>query len=55
MQDFKARLEKLYADAAECDLIGNLATDASKRASFRRMAEQDRTMAAELKAEIVQP
>lgn len=51
-QDLKARLEKLLADAADCDLIAGLAADVRKRATFRRMAEQFRTMAAELKSEI---
>ena len=52
MQDLKARLEKLMADAAECELICNLATDTAKRATFRRLAEQFRSMADEIKAEI---
>jgi hypothetical protein len=50
--DLKARMEKLIADAADCDLIAGLAADLRKRAAFRRMAEQFRTMAAELKSEI---
>lgn len=52
MQDLKARLEKLLTDAADCELIGSLATDTAKRATFRRLAEQFRIMAEELKAEI---
>jgi hypothetical protein len=51
-QDLKARLEKLMADAADCDLIASLAADLKKRATFRRIAEQFRTMAAELRREI---
>jgi hypothetical protein len=50
--DLKTRMEKLIADAADCDLIAGLAADLRKRATFRRMAEQFRTMAAELKNEI---
>ena len=50
--DLKTRMEKLIADAADCDLIASLAADLRKRAMFRRMAEQFRTMAAELKREI---
>lgn len=52
MQDLKDRLEKVTADAADCDLIGSLATDVAKRAMFRRLAEQFRAMAEDLKAEI---
>jgi hypothetical protein len=52
MQDLKDRLEKMMADAADCELIGSLATDAAKRAMFRRLAEQFRAMAEELKAGI---
>lgn len=50
--DLKARMEKLIADAADCDLIASQAADLRKRATFRRMADQFRTMAAELKSEI---
>jgi hypothetical protein len=52
MQDYKTRFEKLISDAAECDLIGNLAADATKRASFRRLAEQFRALATQLKADM---
>ena len=45
MQDLKARLEKLLTEAAECDLIANLATDKEKQAVFRDLAEQNRAMA----------
>ena len=53
MKDMQAKLTKLLDDANDCDLIGNLATDPRKRATFRRMAHQLRAMAAELRAEIV--
>ncbi len=52
MQDLRAKLEKLLAEAHDCDLIGNLATDTAKRATFRRMAAQFREMAEQLKADI---
>ena len=39
MQDMKARLEKLRADAAECALIRDLATDPVKRELFARLAK----------------
>jgi hypothetical protein len=52
MQDYKHRIDKLVADAAECELIGSLAGDATKRATFRRLAEQFRITAGQLKAEL---
>jgi hypothetical protein len=52
MKDLKAKLERLLAEAHDCDLIGNLATDPAKRATFRRMAKQFREMAEQLKADI---
>jgi hypothetical protein len=52
MKDLQAKLEQLLAEAHDCDLIGNLATDQAKRATFRRMAAQFREMAEELKADI---
>jgi hypothetical protein len=52
MKDLKAKLDHLLAEAHDCDLIGNLATDQAKRATFRRMAEQFREMAEQLKADI---
>ena len=52
MQNLKARREKLLADAADCDLIGNLATDVAKRAAFRRRAEQFRAMADDIRSEV---
>lgn len=52
MKDLQAKLEQILAEAHDCDLIGNLATDQAKRATFRRMAAQFREMAKELKADI---
>jgi len=52
MKDLQAKLERLLAEAQDCDLIGNLASDHDKRATFRRMAEQLRQMAEQLKADI---
>jgi len=54
MDELKARLEKLLADAEDCELIGRLAEDVAKRATFRRLAEQFRAMAEEVKATIAQ-
>ena len=52
MKDMQAKLTKLLDDANDCDLIGSLATDQAKRATFRRMAEEFRDMAARLRADI---
>ena len=52
MKDLKAELEKLLTNAEDCTLIARLATDASKRETFARIARQLREMAAELHADI---
>ena len=52
MQDMRAHLEKLRADAAECALIRDLATDPQKRELFTRLAEHLGTLASEVEAAI---
>jgi hypothetical protein len=52
MQDMKAHLEKLRADAAECALIRDLATDPAKRELFARLAEHLAALAGEIEAAI---
>jgi hypothetical protein len=52
MQDMKARLEKLRADAAECALIRDLATNPQKRALFTRLAERLSALVSEVEAAI---
>lgn len=52
MQDMKTHLEKLRADAAECALIRDLATDPQKRALFTRLAEHLSALASEVEAAI---
>jgi hypothetical protein len=52
MRDFKDRIDKLLLDAADCELIGSLATEPKKRASFRHLAGQFRTIAVRLKSEM---
>ena len=47
MKDMQAHLEKLRADAAECALIRDLATNPGKRALFTRLAEHLSTLASE--------
>ena len=53
MKDLKAEVEKLEVNAEDCELIARLATDPSKRQTFKRVAKQLREMAAELRADIV--
>jgi hypothetical protein len=38
MKDYRAQIEKLRKDAAECALIRDLATDMAKREMFDRLA-----------------
>jgi hypothetical protein len=52
MKDMRAHLEKLRADAAECALIRDLATDPEKRHLFTRLAEHLQTLASEVEAAI---
>ena len=54
MKDLKAKLEKLRADAEDCDLIGRLATDKTKRDAFTKLAIQFRSAAADLEAVIAE-
>jgi hypothetical protein len=48
MHDMLAQLEKLRRDAAECELIRNLATDPKKRELFDRLAAHLSLLAAEV-------
>jgi hypothetical protein len=52
MQDLKAKREKFLADAADCDMIGNLAAEPAKRELFRRLAADLRQMVADIDAAI---
>lgn len=52
MKDMKAHLEKLRADAAECALIRDLATDPEKRQLFTRLAEHLSVLASEVETAI---
>lgn len=49
MKDFERQIEKLERDAAECDLIAQLATDESKRQTFSDLAKSYRAIAANMK------
>ena len=48
MKDYQAHLEKLRADAAECTLISDLATDPQKRELFARLAKHLSVLASEV-------
>lgn len=52
MQDMRVHLERLRADAAECALIRDLATDPHKRELFTRLAEHLSALASEVEAAI---
>jgi hypothetical protein len=52
MKDLQTKLEKLLIEAEDCELIGRLASDATKRETFRRLSVQLREMAEELKQTI---
>jgi hypothetical protein len=52
MRDMLTHLEKLRADAAECALIRDLATDVKKRELFTKLAEHLTTLAAEVEKAI---
>jgi hypothetical protein len=48
MQDMKAHLEKLRAEAEECELISKLATNTTKKELFAKLAAHHRTLADEV-------
>ncbi len=48
MKDMQAQLDKLRADAAECALIRDLATDPTKRDLFTKLAEHYSVLANEV-------
>ncbi len=53
MEDLKSKFDKLLAEAVDCDMIGNLATDKAKRDLFRKLASDLRMMARDIEALIV--
>jgi hypothetical protein len=52
MKDYRKHLEKLRTDAAQCALIGDLATNPEKRELFARLAEHLRRLASEVEQAI---
>lgn len=49
MKDYQARLERLLAEAEDCELIARLSTDRVKAAHFHKLAQQYRQMADEVR------
>ena len=54
MQDMLTQLEKLRRDAAECELIRDLATDFKKRELFDRLATHFSVLATEVEKAILE-
>jgi len=54
MQDMLAQLEKLRRDAAECELVRDLATDPRKRELFDRLAAHLTQLASEVEQTILE-
>jgi hypothetical protein len=52
MDDMNAKLQKLLAEAEDCDLIGRLAADQAKRELFKKLAVDLRNMAKDISAVI---
>ena len=48
MKDMQAHLEKLRVEAEECELISKLATNATKKQLFAKLAVHHRTLADEV-------
>lgn len=48
MTDLRAQLQQALSEAAECRLIGDLATDKGKRRTYERLAELYGALAVEL-------
>jgi hypothetical protein len=54
MKDMQIHLEKLRTDAAECQLIANLATDKTKQALFTKLSEHLSILAGEVERAIAE-
>jgi hypothetical protein len=52
MKDMQTHRDKLLAEAAECKLISDLATDKVKRDLFEKLAEHYKVLAAEVERAI---
>jgi hypothetical protein len=54
MQDLRKHLEKMRAQAAECELIRDLATDPQKRELFDRLAQHHNELARHIELAIAE-
>src|SRR5689334_18556394 len=54
MPDLKLKLEQLFADAADCEMVGRLAADADKRTQYRQRADELRAVAERVRAQLSQ-
>ena len=52
MKDMQKHLDSLQRDAAECQLISELASDQAKRDLFAKLAQHHRVLAAEVERAI---
>ena len=52
MKDMQAQLEKLRTEAAECELIANLASDKAKQVLFTKLAQHYKVLASEVERAI---
>ncbi|MGY3527729.1 hypothetical protein ACVILK_000478 [Bradyrhizobium embrapense] len=55
MRDMQAHLEKLRVEAEECELISKLATDATKKTLFAKLAAHHRALADEVERAMKEP
>jgi len=54
MPDLNLKLETLVAGAAECELVGNLASDVATRTAYRRRADELRALAERVRTQIAE-
>jgi hypothetical protein len=54
MKDMQPHLEKLRAEAVQCETIAKYATDTAKRELFTRLAEHYKVLASEVERVIKQ-
>ena len=52
MPDLKLKIEKLLADAADCQILGGLSVDPAKRAEYRKRADEFRELAERIRTQI---
>ena len=52
-EDLKSKIDQFLVEAADCEMIGNLAADDDKRQVYRLRASQLRKLAEEVRAEMI--